>query len=643
MQRRVALSLSALSVILILLSFHLNDMDTMNDTVNDTVNRHYEWRMDDFHQAAQLYVRAAKKQNPNEIREAHRACRLTFKRAEHLLNYWDRSFIKLHINGAPLPVVRTQRGEVIVEEPEGLQILDELISEASLDYELIQQKAMKLEESIATILPHEKRRTFTDQYVLEAMRNQLIRIMTLGITGFDTPGSLNALEEARVSLDAMLCDLESYRLNEEASSFSAWSSSMDYGAASIQYLLERDDFNTLSRTELIRDYLDPLYGALLSFHKAAGYKIKSEEEERYKSVSYQAESIFSEDFLNPYYYTGLKQQDDNQEMSALGALLFYDPALSSGNNISCASCHKPKMAFTDGLTKSISAHGNTEVLRNSPTLINSIHSTRFFYDLRSSKLEEQLIDVINNEDEFNITAESLAQKLLQSEEYTQLFRSAFQHITWDKEDISSYKIVAALSSYVLSLRSQNSTFDRYMRREVSTIDSEVKEGFDLFMGKAACGTCHFPPTFSGLLPDQYDENETEVLGVPADSEASELDIDEGRIANGWKHERAEHYRHSFKTVTVRNSEVTAPYMHNGVYQNMEQVLEFYDRGGGAGHGLEVPYQTLAEDPLNLTSAEKSALISFMNALTDTSVPANVPDRLPAFEGGLSELDRSVGY
>jgi cytochrome c peroxidase len=140
------------------------------------------------------------------------------------------------------------------------------------------------------------------------------------------------------------------------------------------------------------------------------------------------------------------------------------------------------------------------------------------------------------------------------------------------------------------------------------------------MGKAACGTCHFAPTFSGLVPPQFDETEAEVLGVPTQPQAPhELDPDWGR-GGGLLKFQSEIYRHAFKTVTVRNIAHTAPYFHNGAYNTLEEVVDFYNNGGGVGLGLDVPNQTLPADSLHLSDQEQKDLIAFMQALTGQPLP-----------------------
>jgi cytochrome c peroxidase len=143
------------------------------------------------------------------------------------------------------------------------------------------------------------------------------------------------------------------------------------------------------------------------------------------------------------------------------------------------------------------------------------------------------------------------------------------------------------------------------------------------MSKAQCATCHFVPQFNGVKPP-YVGSEFEVLGVPSDTLYSSLSADSGRYSV----HPAPEMRNAFRTGTIRNAAHTAPYMHNGVFRTLQQVVDFYDVGGGAGHGLIVPNQTLSSDSLKLTDAEKKSLIAFMKSLDEEIIFEPAPAELP---------------
>ena len=145
----------------------------------------------------------------------------------------------------------------------------------------------------------------------------------------------------------------------------------------------------------------------------------------------------------------------------------------------------------------------------------------------------------------------------------------------------------------------------------ATLSTDARDGFNLFMGKAQCGTCHFLPLFNGVKPP-YIGSEFEVLGTPADTLYSALSADTGRYGVN----PAPETHRAFRTGTLRNIARTAPYMHNGAYKTLEDVIDFYDHGGAVGLGLALPTQTLPSDELNLSKEEKADIIAFLKALTD---------------------------
>jgi cytochrome c peroxidase len=612
------------------------------------VRANYAQNIENFSRSIDVYLAVSQKKDrgKNELLDAHVQCRLAYKRIEYLLNSVEHRYIKDFINGPPLPRLWHYSNDVRVEEPEGLQVLDELVVEdPAPEYEIFAH-VLALKKAFSKLKVSELQRKFTDRRILDAVRMQLIRILSLGITGFDTPGTLNGVAEARSSLDAMFIDFQAYD-GQFPQADRAFKDAARLFERSMRYLEKNNDFDSFNRMEFIRDFLNPLYETLLNYHLTSG--IISREIYRNRSldapINFNAKNPFSRDFLNPYYFMTLQPQQDNEKIVELGSYLFYEPVLSGNNQMSCATCHQPRKGFTDGLQKSISNDGFSTVDRNAPTVINSVYATRYFYDLRTNQLENQILNVADNPREFHTSFVEMGRKLAESAEYRRLFDEAFPDVVKRESNINQYTITTAIASYVKTLQSFDSPFDRYIRGETNRIDPMIEAGFNLFMGKAACGTCHFAPTFSGLVPPEFNENETEVLGVPLDKAATALDPDPGRVANNYPLEKVEHFRHSFKTVTVRNVALTAPYMHNGVYDTLEEVVDFYNRGGGQGMGLTVPFQTLAPDSLRLTAEEQKALIVFMEALTDTSYRVNMPEQLPAFSSGstLSAIERRVDY
>jgi cytochrome c peroxidase len=298
--------------------------------------------------------------------------------------------------------------------------------------------------------------------------------------------------------------------------------------------------------------------------------------------------------------------------AALGAALFRDVRLSDAGDRSCASCHHPEQAFTDGLRRSAVRAGTRGVLRNAPTVINSGVQVGAFADLRTMYLEDQVTDVLGNPAEMHGAPERAAERLGRDTAVVRRFREAYP----EANGVTGVGVRRALAAYLRSLTRLNSRVDRALRGAPGALDDEERLGFTLFAGKGKCATCHFLPLTNGTVPPMFAESEVEVIGVPeqAVTRGATLDPDLGRFLVT----RAEPHRHAFRTPSVRNAAVTAPYMHNGAYRTLAEVVDFYNRGGGAGIGARVPNQTLPFSSLDLDAREQRALVRFMEALTDTS-------------------------
>jgi cytochrome c peroxidase len=322
----------------------------------------------------------------------------------------------------------------------------------------------------------------------------------------------------------------------------------------------------------------------------------------------QARHLFSPDFLDPHYHSRDVGQTSDSLMIQLGRGLFFEPQLSGSGSQSCASCHHPDKAFSDGLPQSAAFFAGAPTaeptpLRNTPGLSHVAFQSAQFWDLRAETLERQVPHVINGPAEFGTDFLTVLARLRAHPEYPKRFARAFS-IESDSS-IAVGTVTKALAQYMRSLARWNSPFDQYMRGEPNALAPAAIRGFNLFAGKALCATCHFAPTFSGLIPPRYLESESEVLGV---------DPDLGRfsIHPVWP------FKHSFKTPTLRNVALTAPYMHNGSMATLQDVMNFYNAGGGVGLGLKVSNQTLPSDSLGLTQAEMDDVIAFMESLTDTT-------------------------
>lgn len=318
------------------------------------------------------------------------------------------------------------------------------------------------------------------------------------------------------------------------------------------------------------------------------------------------------------------------EKVELGKLLFFDPILSDDNTLSCAHCHHPHLGFSDGQPRSLgrggkgagrTRTGGIELTRGAPSLWNTVYNHRQFWDGRAAHLEEQARMVITTPEEVNADPAELVRELKAIPEYRALFDKAFGGK--DGESITFKNITYAIGAFQRTLVSFNSRFDRYAAGDGSALSPQEKRGLKLFLSpKTRCNECHGIPVFA--------DRNFKVIGVPppkdgpADVAKPEAEPGRGGGPNG-----------AFKIPTLRNIALTAPYMHNGAFETLEEVLNFYSGGGGRGLGLDVPLQDDKIRKFALTPQEKADLIAFLLALTDESarpeIPARVPSGLPVVQ------------
>lgn len=296
------------------------------------------------------------------------------------------------------------------------------------------------------------------------------------------------------------------------------------------------------------------------------------------------------DYLPP---AAVPAPEDNATTPArveLGKHLFFDPRLSSSNWISCATCHNPALGWSDGLPTA-TGHGMHTLARATPTVLNTAYNTFQFWDGRAKTLEEQAVGPIQAGGEMNQNMEELVKELSEIKGYVAMFDKAYPGAGISEETIG--KAIAAFERTVISTEAP---FDRWLKGEEKAISAEAKRGFDLFEGKARCSICHQGFNFT--------DNGFHNLGLKTNGEP-----DLGR----YNVRKVKVLRGAFKTPTLRDVTQTGPYMHNGMYKTLEEVIEHYNRGGDDKTDLSPNMQ-----PLNLTAQEKADLVAFMKSLTSTN-------------------------
>jgi cytochrome c peroxidase len=502
------------------------------------------------------------------------------------------------------------------QEPIGLQVIEGLLFEKDpRKIDLLQQvDAISSSAKDLQALLYNFRAT--DKQLLESVRLELVRIITLGITGFDAPLLKSGIIEAEASLNALQYILHPYLDTNSAQSDSV----VKYLSGSLKFLRLHSDFDSFDRLQFLVQEALPLQRHLGLMIKA----LSMEQNTMAPALNYEAGDIFDIDALDIRYISN-RTSSPNTLLISLGKKLFFETGLSSNNKISCATCHNPEKHFTDALPKSIGFDGHSTVKRNAASLLYAGFQYEQFWDGRAKSLEELVISVINNPDEMNGTTEAIVSLLHKNPQYAALLKESFAG-TADSLSATD-KVAVSIAAFVRSLSPRNSRFDQYMRGADTLMTTNEKKGFNLFMGKAQCATCHFAPLFNGLTPPYYNLSELEVLGTTKTDNLArpQQDSDQGRFDIF----PMEFYKGSFKTPTVRNTSATGPYMHNGMFNTLDSVVEFYNKGGANGLGLHVSNQTLSSVPLNLSKKEASDIVRFLHSLEDsiTTQPPHVSIKL----------------
>ena len=464
----------------------------------------------------------------------------------------------------------------------------------------------------------------------------LLNLAAIYTTGFECPDTSQIIPELRLMLKEVKQIYNSF--NESFPGTSLPVGYLELYNSAISFADEQSsNYSLFDHFSFIKKYINPLF--LFNQRLINQYRVSSRSLVDY-SLNKKEITIFNKGLYNAQHPKGifLRVADETAlaEIDRLGKLLFYDPILSGNNLRSCASCHKPTEYFTDTATStSLQFNGKDLLQRNTPTLINASFNHLLMLDGKFISLQEQARNVITNPLEMGCAAKDVLEKVLSCSEYKEGFRALLKYTPQEKE-ISFDHIVSAITFYYSKFSNYYSPFDEAMN-ENKTIDPSAKRGFNLFMGKAQCATCHFVPQFNGVKPP-YISSEFEVLGVPADTSFKKLTIDNGR----YEINPADEMLHAFRTGSVRNAVHTAPYMHNGVFKDLNQLINFYDAGGGAGKGLKINNQTLATDSLKLSVEEKNCLVRFINSLNENILFEDSPQKLPVSKNKILNARRVGG-
>jgi cytochrome c peroxidase len=561
------------------------------------------------------------------IRKSIEAARLKLKNVDFWLRYFEPNAYR-RING-PLPVEWENEVFEKFEPPYRREGAGLSLAELSLDQKpLIKDSLLELLNRSGKALKTFEADSITNQlnsysHFFLANRLFLLNLAAIYTTGFECPDTANIIPELRSMLQGTKDIYDNYNLSFPETPLTQ-EYLKDYEKAIAFVNSQPVGFSSFDQFIFIKDYVNPLFARNQRLINT--YNVTSINFNDY-TLNNSALSIFDKSLYTSQSTKGIYSMVDDEktlgEIKHIGKLLFYDPILSGNNMRSCASCHKPSEYFTDTTLSSAMNFDKLQHLpRNTPTLINSVFNHLLMLDGKQISLQAQGKAVITSPAEMNSNEKELLKKVLSCKEYKDAFKS-FLKLTPEEKDITLNHIVSAITYYDGSYSRFYAPFDDAMNNN-SQISEDVKKGFNLFMSKAKCATCHFVPNFNGVKPP-FVGSEFEVLGTPEDTSFKALSVDSGR----WLVNKAPQTLHAFRTGSIRNAKYTKPYMHNGIFKSLEEVIDFYDVGGGLGKKMAVDNQTLSGDSLKLSSAEKKQLLAFIYSLNENIIFEEPPLGLPA--------------
>ena len=289
------------------------------------------------------------------------------------------------------------------------------------------------------------------------------------------------------------------------------------------------------------------------------------------------------------------------EKIELGRQLFFDPRLSIDNTVSCASCHDPKKGWSNNEANAAGVGGQRGG-RNAPTVINSAYARFQFWDGRAGTLEDQALGPIANPIEMNLPIDKMVEKVNAIEGYRTQFQKVFG------SDVTAPNVAKAIAAFERTVLSGDAPYDRFKAGDKTALSEKGQRGMRLFFGKANCSSCHAGPSFT--------DNAFHNIGVGMDK----AEPDQGRFAIS----KIVGDTGAFKTPTLRDIAKTAPYMHDRSHATLEEVVNYYDRGGHAN-----PYLDEELYALRLTPEDKECLVEFLRVgLTSAKYPDSEPPKLP---------------
>lgn len=605
-----------ISIFIISVSFRKQNNSNKISNLNTSYSNLFKNQLNNY---SEILNRTTEK--PITKKELH-FLRIELKKIDFWLRYFNPIDYK-KLNG-PLPIEYETEVFEKFEKPykrigKGLTLAELALDENQLNVDSLLNESKQSLIKFQSDSIHQLLTTYHHFYFCN--RLFLLNLATIYTTGFECPDTLRIIPE----LKSML------KFTEQI--YSAYDESFPEHKLSPKYWNKFNELNQFIKDcsnnysdfdhfTFIKEYINPLFQ--INQTAIQINELKSKNLQDY-SLNNNANSIFSKNLYeaqsNKGIYHRIKNESLLEEIKQLGELLFYDPILSGNNQRSCASCHEPTTGFTTKQNKPLHFNRTEKLNRNSPSLLNSNFQHLIMLDGKHINLHQQAVDVITNKDEMNGESTQILKKILSCKEYKTRIKKIVQN-TPGYSKLTLDHITSAIVYYYTSFSYYDAPFDDMINKKIES-NSNIQKGFNLFMSKAQCATCHFLPQFNGVKPP-YIGSEFEVLGVTENKVSKIIDPDKGRgVINP-----VEEMTYAFRTNTIRNSSITAPYMHNGIYNTLEEVIEFYNQGGGNGQGVSIENQTLNNQPLNLSEQEKKYLIEFIKSLDENIPYIQIPEKLP---------------
>lgn len=628
MKKNHILALLTFAAVLFSISFR-------NETDNDEYLSAFNSKLDMFTNRQQELISVIEKSDVNSKSDIENIRKQLVQLRENLkgMDIWLRYFkpeVYKKING-PLPVEFETEIIEKYDKPFRIKGAGLTLAELYLEEEQIEKDTLLyLIQASINALQSYRSDAVTDQlkayhHFFLCNRLYLLNLAAIYTTGFECPDTSRIIPELRM----MIADVEkTYRaFNESFPSKQFTQEYLNLYEGAIQFVNSQPtEFSLFDHFTFIKDYINPLYK--INQQLINQYNVVSMSYTDYVLNNYNY-SIFNKELYKGQdtkgIFSNVTDRNALMQIRKTGKLLFYDPILSGNKKRSCVSCHKSDEYFTDTAAAASFQFNHSDFLsRNTPSLVNVIYNQLLMADGKHISLQGQAKDVITNPIELAGDNNEILENILSCNTYRNDF-TEYLKLTPSSKEITMEHIVSAIILYYSKFSNYYSPFDEAMN-ENKNIDPSVKQGFNLFMSRAQCGTCHFVPQFNGTKPP-YSESEFEVLGVPGDTAFKKLSEDKGRFEINPANETL----NGFRTNTLRNAEHTGPYMHNGVFTTLNQVIDFYNAGGGKGRGLKVDNQTLLSDSLHLSEADKNNLILFIKSLNEDIKFEKPPDELPRSE------------